>query len=71
MDECKSLPAVRAHSHQGEEHAHEENGQEPGAYTRPRFGSTQAHFFGYVGCMVLPQSIRQRGTGRFDQNGLG
>jgi hypothetical protein len=42
-----------------------------GAYTRPPFGSTYAHFVGYVGCMISPQSIRQGDTGRCDQNGLG
>jgi hypothetical protein len=40
-----------------------------GAYTPPLFGSTQAHFMGYVGCMKFPQSIRQGDTGRCDQNG--
>jgi hypothetical protein len=44
---------------------------EAGAYTRPHFGSTQAHFVGYVGCMIFPKSIRQGDTGRFDQNGSG
>jgi hypothetical protein len=42
-----------------------------GAYTRPFFGSTYAHFVEYVGCMNLPQSIRHGDTGRCDQNGLG
>ena len=42
-----------------------------GAYTRPLFGSTSAHFVGYVGCMSFPESIRQGDTGRCDQNGLG
>jgi len=45
--------------------------QRPGAYTRPLFGSTYAHFVEYVGCMILPQSIKQGVTGRCDQNGLG
>jgi hypothetical protein len=44
---------------------------EAGAHTRPLFGSTYAHFVGYVGCMMFPQSIRQGDTGRCDQNGLG
>jgi hypothetical protein len=26
---------------------------------------------GYVGCMIIPQSIRQGDTGRCGQNGLG
>jgi len=42
-----------------------------GAYTRPLFGSTLAHFVGFVGCMIFPQSIRQGDKGRCDQNGLG
>ena len=42
----------------------------PGAHTRPVFGSTEAHFVGYVRCMIFPQSIRQGDTGRCDQNGL-
>jgi hypothetical protein len=43
----------------------------PGAYTRPLFSSTQAHFVGYVVCNISPQSIRRWATGRSDQNGLG
>jgi hypothetical protein len=46
-------------------------GAAAGPYTRPLFGSTYAHFVGYVGCMVFPLSIRQRDTGRCDQSGLG
>jgi len=30
-----------------------------GAYTRPLFGSTKAHFVEYVGCVIFPWSIRQ------------
>jgi len=41
---------------------------EAGVYTRPLFSSKKAHFVGYVGCMVFPQSITQRDTGRCDQN---
>jgi len=42
-----------------------------GAYTRPLFRSTLAHFVGYVGCMNFPQFIRQGDKGGCDQNGLG
>jgi hypothetical protein len=35
---------------------------EAGAYTRPFFGSTQAQFVGYVGCMIPPQVITQGPT---------
>ena len=40
------------------------------AYTRPLFGSTSAHFVGYVGCMIFPQSISQGDRERCDQHGL-
>jgi len=33
--------------------------------------SAYAHVVGSVGCMIVPQSIRQGDTGRCDQNGLG
>jgi len=33
-----------------------------GAYPRPLFCSTQAHFVGYVGRMRIPQSIRKGDT---------
>jgi splicing factor 1 len=46
-------------------------GRGAGAYTRQLFGSKYAHFAGYVGCMIIPQDIRQGDTGRCDQNGLG
>jgi flagellar capping protein FliD len=42
-----------------------------GAYIRPHFGSTSAHFMGYVGSMISPGSIRQGDTRRCDENGLG
>jgi hypothetical protein len=42
---------------------------EAGAYTRPLFGSTQAHFVGYVESMNFPQSIRQGDTVSCDRNG--
>jgi len=53
--------------------AHGGRGAAPaaGAYTRPLLGSTKAHFVGYDGCMIFPQSSRQWDTGRCDQNGLG
>ena len=35
-----------------------------GAYTLPLFRSTWPHFYGYVECMIFPQSIRQGDTGR-------
>jgi len=41
-----------------------------GACIPPLFGSTLAHFVGYDGCMIFPQSIRQGDTGG-NQNGLG
>ena len=42
---------------------------EAGAYTRPLFGSTSAHFVRYVGGMIVPQSVRQGDPTRRDQNG--
>jgi len=45
------------------------DGLQSGAHTPPLFGSTQAHFVGYVGCMSFPQSIRQGDTRRCDHNG--
>ena len=48
-------------------------GRHAGAYIPQLFASTSAHFVGYVECMIFPQSIRQRVTGRCEvlQNGLG
>ena len=51
--------------------AQSEHSLAAGAYTRPLFGSTLAHFVGYRGGMIFPRSIRQGDTGRYDQNGLG
>ena len=35
------------------------------------FGSTEAHFVGYVGYRIPPLAIRQGDTGGCDQDGLG
>jgi hypothetical protein len=42
--------------------------REAGAYTLHLSCSMLAHFVGYVGCMIFPQSIRQGDTRRCDQN---
>ena len=34
-----------------------------GAYTHPLFGSTEAHFVEYVGCIIFPQSMKTWGHG--------
>jgi len=78
VDECKPLAAGIVPGTTRLRDVTDAMGDDPrwgaikaGASTRPLFGSTQAHFVGYVGCVNFPQSIRQGDTGRCDQNGLG
>jgi len=57
VDECAPLPLVRRREGRGGEVRVARAVLRPGAYTRPRFGSTSAHVVGYVGRMIFPQSI--------------